>query len=191
MTNLKHFLTNDYSEKTVDISLKNIYSVYIQFFPEYDTQKNQDKITSSAKTANPEKSSFPKNFFGVTSTQFAAQTSSPKPSFVKKASVKHELDKEINFLIKTVGNSANIETVMSSADFWIGHMKTMPKLYDLSLVILNIPASSAMLERFFSITGIICDKRRMNMTSDLIIKRCMLKGNMSLLSDLSENELNT
>ena len=80
---------------------------------------------------------------------------------------------------------------MSSADFWIGHMKTMPKLYDLSLVILNIPASSAMLERFFSITGIICDKRRMNMTSDFIIKRCMLKGNMSLLSDLSENELNT
>lgn len=52
--------------------------------------------------------------------------SSPKPSFVKKASVKHELDKEINFLIKIVGNSANIETVMSSADFWIGHMKTMP-----------------------------------------------------------------
>ena len=62
---MKHFLTNDYSEKTVDISLKNIYSVYIQFFPEYDTQKNQDKITSSAKTANPEKVHFLKIYLAL------------------------------------------------------------------------------------------------------------------------------
>jgi hypothetical protein len=45
--------------------------------------------------------------------------------------------------------------------------------------LLNVPASTAFVERFFS----LCDQRAANMSNDLIVMRCMLKSNISILSD--------
>jgi hypothetical protein len=44
----------------------------------------------------------------------------------------------------------------------------MPKIYKLALILLNIPCSSALVERFFSICGLICKNRSFNMRADLI-----------------------
>ena len=49
---------------------------------------------------------------------------------------------------------------------------------------LNIPSSSASIERFFSICGVICTQRRGNMDPDTIIKRSMLKVNVTLLEEM-------
>ena len=62
----------------------------------------------------------------------------------------------------------------------------MPILYQLQQVLLNIPATSSLIERFFSISGIVCDIRRLNMTDDLIIMRSLMKANMHILKDLNQ-----
>ena len=62
----------------------------------------------------------------------------------------------------------------------------MPKLFDLQIILLNIPASSSFIERFFSISGIVCDSRRLNMNDELIVMISLMKANMSILNELQE-----
>ena len=62
----------------------------------------------------------------------------------------------------------------------------MPNLFKLTVILLNIKSSSAFIERYFSISGIICDKRRLSMKDDLIIMRSMMKTNMKILTELNE-----
>lgn len=54
------------------------------------------------------------------------------------------------------------------------------------MILLNIKSSSAIIERFFSICGIVNDKRRQNMSDELLITRSLLKANMSTLSEMNE-----
>ena len=59
--------------------------------------------------------------------------------------------------------------------------KDMPMLFKLKTILDNIPAASAQIERFFSMTGLVCDKRRARITNKLIIMRSMLLANMNIL----------
>ena len=53
--------------------------------------------------------------------------------------------------------------VNNSTEFWRKYEKDMPLLFKLILILDNIPAASAQIERFFSMTGLICDQRRLRM----------------------------
>jgi len=66
----------------------------------------------------------------------------------------------------------------------------MPYLYELQLLLLNIPASSSFIERFFSISGIVCDVKRLNMKEDLIIMHSLMKANMNILKELNQIQNN-
>ena len=74
-------------------------------------------------------------------------------------------------------------------DFGKKLQKDIPNLFDLQLILLNIWASSAFIERFFSVSGIICDIKRANMEEDLIRMRSMLKANMPILNSTNEFSL--
>lgn len=71
----------------------------------------------------------------------------------------------------------------SSASFWLEYKSKLPTLYDLALKLLVIPASSAYIERFFSVSGVCIDKRRGNMDSEMLCMRSLLKANLNLLSN--------
>ena len=58
-------------------------------------------------------------------------------------------------------------------------------MFFLLLRLLNIPASSAFIERYFSICGIVCNKRNQNMRGDLTIIRSLLKANTLILEEMS------
>jgi len=64
----------------------------------------------------------------------------------------------------------------------------MPKLFDLFLKLSNIPSTSTGVERFFSISGLVCDKRRLTMREDLIEYRSMIKANMYTLDNICLNK---
>lgn len=64
-------------------------------------------------------------------------------------------------------------------------MNKFPKISSLARVLLNIPVSSAFVERFFSIAGIITKKRSDNMSPKLICARSLLKANVSLLKEMA------
>ncbi len=59
----------------------------------------------------------------------------------------------------------------------------------MKLILLNIPASSSFIERFFSISGIVCDVRRASMNDDLIEMRSMMKANMTVLEQLNKIDI--
>ena len=50
--------------------------------------------------------------------------------------------------------------------------------------------SISFIELNFSIAGIVCDIKGLNMADDLEIKRSMMKSNMSILRDLNKIQTN-
>lgn len=75
---------------------------------------------------------------------------------------------------------------LSTKAFWIENRAQLPNMAKLANILLNIPASSAFVERFFSICGVVCKARSMSMTDELIIMRVLLKTNIHLLKELNE-----
>ena len=70
---------------------------------------------------------------------------------------------------------------LTSSKFWLDNKKNFLNLYKLSLVLFNIPSSSAFVERFFSICGIVNNQRRGNMKDQNLINRAFLKTNIDLV----------
>jgi len=98
------------------------------------------------------------------------------------------LDTEISIFSEILGNPIKLKKIKKTIEFWKENKSLMPHLFELQIILLNLPATSSFIERFFSISGIVCDVRRLNMTDDLIIKRSMMKANMNILRDLNKIE---
>ena len=76
-------------------------------------------------------------------------------------------------------------TYYVKGQFWNSFNNQMPNLTELALILLNIPSSSAFIERVFSIPWAICEQRRGNMSDSLIIHRSMLKTNLDIVEKLN------
>ena len=76
--------------------------------------------------------------------------------------------------------------VYSSNVFWMNNFLKFYNLSKIFLIISGISCSSAFIERFFSICGIIGNQRNYNMKQDLFFMRAMLAGNIELLKDCSD-----
>ena len=59
-------------------------------------------------------------------------------------------------------------------------------LHPLALMLSNINCSSAMVERYFSICGFVQDKRKMNISTELFMSRCLLRANINILNELNK-----
>lgn len=60
-----------------------------------------------------------------------------------------------------------------------------PNLFKLYVRFSSIPASSAFIERFFSICGVVCKQRAGNSSDDLLITRSFLKCNIEILNEMN------
>ena len=104
--------------------------------------------------------------------------------------LKLQLENEVslfrNFLIK---EKMLEDDCISTKRFWLRYKSSLPNLFKLALKLLNIQASTAFIERFFSICGIICSDKNSNMNDKTIIMRSILKANIDTLNELSiEND---
>ena len=52
-----------------------------------------------------------------------------------------------------------------------------------------MPSGTAFIERFFSVCGIVCNKRNASMKADLIITKSMLRANIKLFEELNKIEI--
>ena len=77
-----------------------------------------------------------------------------------------------------------ISEIKLEKSFWRDYKKKLPILFKIALRLISIPASSAIIERFFSLSGLLCQKRRMNISDDVLIQRTMLKANIKYFSEL-------
>ncbi len=71
-----------------------------------------------------------------------------------------------------------IGNTTETTKFWKENFSVFPNLFELAQILLNIPASSAFIECFLSICGIICTKRNNNMGDKLLIMRSLTKANI-------------
>jgi hypothetical protein len=80
-----------------------------------------------------------------------------------------------------------LKTLKQLYRFGNNNEKNMPKLFELQIILLNISSTSSFIERFYSISGIVCEIRRCNMNDDLVTMRSMMKANMKLLTNLNKS----
>ena len=132
--------------------------------------------TSAASTVSVEKNLF--------ADLFEKQVpNTPSNTVLREISREQGIEQEIKFFVSKL---SALKEIKSTISFWKKNKANLENLYKLNEILFNIPSTSAQLERFFSISGLICDKRRMRMSNDLIIKRAMLKANLSLLSQINK-----
>jgi hypothetical protein len=73
---------------------------------------------------------------------------------------------------------------LSTRDFRFDHTEKFPLLSELSLVLLSIPSSGAMIERFYNCCGIISDKFDA-IRDELFEYRAMFRGNLHVLDEMN------
>ena len=118
-------------------------------------------------------------------SQQSSEASQENEAFIFKRD--KELQKEISFLTELLGDKKRIQSYAAkkTAKFWTDFKSEMPNLFELQIILLNCPATSSFIERFFSLSGIVCDIRRLNMTDDLMLMRSLMKANMGILKELN------
>ena len=87
-----------------------------------------------------------------------------------------------------VSEKMHDEDCTSTRRFWLKNQSTLPNLYKLAKKLLNIQASTAFVERYFSICGIICTTKNTNMNDKTLVMRSVLKSNMNILDELNIEE---
>lgn len=113
-------------------------------------------------------------------TKFSQTKNTTQPHNAKANELLQAIRREkIAFL--TYLKDRDLEKMTSTRSFWSKKATTYPNLSKAALILYNIPASSAFIERFFSICGITCRRNSGNMSASMIIKRSMLKANLNLL----------
>ena len=170
--------------------LKCLRDVVIQIL--FKNEKISDEINlemqpndSSNNINSPDNLDFVNNhFFSSQNASNNEKTSSNNESLIFKRN--KEIEAEIIYFSTLLSDPKVINSSSSTKEFWLKYRQNMPYLFDLQIVLLNIPSSSSFIERFFSISGIVCDSRRLNMTDELVIIRSLLKANMTLLNELHE-----
>ena len=97
-----------------------------------------------------------------------------------------EIENEIAiFRTSLLNEKMFVKGCTSTSNFWMKHAKSLPNLFKLTKILLNIQASSAFIERFFSVCGIVCNLKNMNMKDQMIIIRSILKANIGILNELN------
>ena len=96
-----------------------------------------------------------------------------------------QIEREKLEFIKLLDNNNLNFANKSTANFWLKEQNNLPNISKLAIILLNIPSSSAFIERHYSKSGNIVKPRCRNMSSETIIKRSILKSNMKILDELS------
>ena len=115
----------------------------------------------------------------------------------EKNNAREQQLQQANYLMVQVQNEVSLfrkllidedmlgENSISTRRFWMQYKSQLPNLFSLTKKLLNVQASTAFVERFFSICGIICNVKNTNMSDKMIIMRSILKTNMETLDNLT------
>ena len=178
---LKYWVNKSYAKSYLRKGLEALKNACIQFLYQNETLETA-KSTSKAKTPNSIGSAKAFTQFFAADEEFDNLQNEESLSFKRDK----ELDAEILQYSSLIADQNVIKSNVSTSVFWKEKRQELPNLFKLSIILLNISSTSAFIERFFSISGIVCENRRANMTDDLIVMRSMLKANMSILGTLTK-----
>ena len=170
-----------FSNKYITKALKSIVDVAFQFLPKETTFESNQNFDNNVgiDLENPVYSD------SETTDTFNSMLRSNSREINERNRVSTRSDIELEKIIfleliknKNIGGH-------STTSFWNKFKSQLPLLSSVARQLLNIPSSGACIERFFSICGVICTQRRGNMSTDMIIKRSMLKVNLDILTEFT------
>jgi hypothetical protein len=132
-------------------------------------------------------------------SEIAERNSRKEINFHKdeKNNAREQQLQQANYLMVQVQNEVSLfrkllidedmlgENSISTRRFWMQYKSQLPNLFSLTKKLLNVQASTAFVERFFSICRIICNVKNTNMSDKMIIMRSILKTNMETLDNLT------
>jgi hypothetical protein len=157
---LKHWINKPYSKDYLSKGLQALKAVAIDYlFKRIETEQSNEEIADSKNPTQISSTASSGNFGGFYGPDEADDT----PNI----------------------ESLQFNREKSTTKFWEQNRNKMPKLHDLQIILLNIPSSSAFIERYFSISGIVSDVRRLNMTEKMVIIRSMCKSNIGILAEMN------
>jgi len=167
----------------MSIGLGLINSVYFQLIKPQSHQIQQAPSTPfSATSIVSDSGVFLSNFFA--DDDFTADTQSQSQQ-CSRFILEKALDGEILHFTELISNKQLIASCKNSSSFWIKNSKKLPKLSELFIIINSVPASTAGIERYFNITGLINNDRRLRMMDDLVEMRSLFKANLPILDELT------
>ncbi len=185
VSRLTSWMNKPYCKDIITSALKSLSNVYIAFFPiETTADLTPDSNQPPPATPLTGNSVNSERFFGTFFDDSVTVQPEARNETCRRFLIEKELETEITNFSDIISKPEIIRSYKSSNLFWKKYSAEMPKLRELYLLLSNIPSTSAYIERFFSITGLVCDKRRLQMSDDLIECRSMLKVNMSQVEEL-------
>ena len=187
---LNNWITRSYSTGFLKKGLEALKDVCILFLysRKSENEKEQALLDDSDNYGSQVSNKTQDNFASMSCYNYSQQSSEASQeneAFIFKRD--KELQKEISFLTELLGDKKRIQSYAAkkTAKFWTDFKSEMPNLFELQIILLNCPATSSFIERFFSLSGIVCDIRRLNMTDDLMLMRSLMKANMGILKELN------
>lgn len=177
ISSVRMWMSKEYAQSLITEELKGLKETY--FSLTFKEEEEESNAISSPDSCD----SYGDSYFRY---HFQEDEEANKKNEAGKFKISIELDNEIANYSRILSQTEYLKTCRSSTQFWIKNSNSMPKLSSLALLLLNIPASSAHVERFFSICGAVCKQSSLGMKDDLIILRSMLKANLDLLNEMNE-----
>ena len=91
---------------------------------------------------------------------------------------------EVSKFLGIIENDIKALGKQTTAEFWLKNKTELPTLFNVATFLASIPASSAFIERFFSIAGLYSNKRTGNVSVELLCARALLKANARYLQNI-------
>ena len=161
VTNLNTWVHKDFMRDFFNKGFESLSKVYLKLVKQPTVEKINKPPTPTPAIIDSDCSSYVDELFE--DDEQNKELIKEKEANLRYQIVQLEIDKLRKILLE---NKYQIKE--SNTQFWRNHERLLPELYKLATILLNIQSSSAFVERFFSICGIICKKRASNMKNELI-----------------------
>lgn len=180
-------MNREYCKEKIIIGLRLIKPVYLQLIKVAETTSVESNELQAVPFIASQCSDSGKFFSALFKEDNPIVNTQARDVHCNTFILEGALDQEVIFFTEKIAETDLLRACNSSLKFWQKFSVNMPKLAHLFLILSSIPGASAHIERFFNITGLVNEKRRLRMKDDLVEMRSMLKVNMSLLSNLQES----
>lgn len=179
---LKYWYNESYSEHVVEKDTNAIVDV----LKDYCIKRTDEKTTHENDENNNNESEEDLNVYNDDDLFF--NLFSNNEEIINEEETKtciSDFRNEKNAFIKLLKNTLSLGK-KSTVNFWLDNKSDFPNLFTIVIHLLGIPASSAFIERFFSICGVVCKKRTGNMSDNLLITRSFIKCNLPILKEFKK-----
>jgi hypothetical protein len=178
------WIRKDYAKDFLALGKKNIMNVCYSYLRNSEEKKSQSQLQSQSNS--------PEDVLDTSNEDLLLllddASDNENIDFTFSAVLEKEKDIFLSLINSTEFIKPETNKKMTTIEFWLSQVQTknpiLKNLFECALILRNIPASSAFVERFFSICGIVHRKRAGNMNDKTLVNRSFLKSNLKIFDSL-------